>query len=73
MLMDNVRNPKHYKIHPSGIECIEVTEHMNFNLGNAIKYIWRNGSKNNQIEDLEKSIWYIQREILRLNNLKKDT
>ena len=46
-------NPNHYKSHPSGIECIQVTEHMGFNLGNAIKYIWRADLKNNDggIED----------------------
>ena len=56
-------NPKHYKQHPSGIECITVVEHFNFNLGNAIKYIWRQKS----ITDLEKALWYIEREIVRLN------
>lgn len=63
---DPVNHPSHYTKHPSGIECIQVTEHMNFNLGNAIKYIWRCQDKNG-IEDLEKAIWYIKREIERLN------
>jgi hypothetical protein len=62
---DAVNNPKHYK-HPSGIECIQVTEHMNFNLGNAIKYIWRSGEKGNAVEDLQKAVWYLQRELKRL-------
>jgi hypothetical protein len=53
----------HYRSHPSGIECIEITEHMSFTLGNAIKYIWRADFKNNAIEDLEKAVWYVQREI----------
>ncbi len=58
-------NPNHYKSHPSGIECIQVTEHMGFNLGNAIKYIWRADLKNNDggIEDLTKARWYLEREI----------
>ena len=60
---DPVNNPKHYTSHPSGIECIEVTEYMGFNLGNATKYIWRADLKDNAIEDLKKAIWYIQREI----------
>ena len=60
---DPVNNPKHYTDHPSGIECIQITEHMGFCLGNAIKYIWRADLKNDAIEDLEKAIWYIQREI----------
>jgi hypothetical protein len=56
-------NPNHYKSHPSKVECIQITEHMNFCRGNAIKYIWRAGEKGNEIEDLEKAKWYIEREI----------
>lgn len=68
--MDNVNRPRHYNSHPSGVECIEVTEHFNFNLGNAIKYIWRAGLKSDDaVEDLQKAEWYIKRELLRLNNL----
>ena len=52
---DAVNHPKHYTDHPSGIECIQVTEHMGFCLGNAIKYIWRADLKNDAIEDLEKA------------------
>lgn len=58
-----VDKPKHYTEHPSGIECIQVTEHMGFNLGNAIKYIWRCDLKLDAIEDLKKAKWYIDREI----------
>ena len=60
---DPVNHPKHYTEHPSGIECIQITEHMNFCLGNAVKYIWRADLKHDAIEDLEKAIWYIQREL----------
>lgn len=60
---DSVNHPKHYTDHPSGIECIQVTEHMGFCLGNAIKYIWRADLKNDAIEDLEKAKWYIEREL----------
>ena len=63
--MSEVNHPKHYVSHPSGIECIQVTEHMNFCLGNAIKYIWRADLKGKDIQDLEKAVWYIQREIQR--------
>ena len=63
---DNI-NPKHYRTHPSGIECIQVTEHMNFNLGNAMKYIWRAADKGRTIEDLKKAAEYIAREIKRLS------
>jgi len=63
---DAVNNPKHYTSHPSGIECIQITEHMGFNLGNAVKYIWRCDLKHDApIQDLEKAIWYIEREIKR--------
>lgn len=59
-------NPKHYREHPSGVECITITEAFNFNLGNAIKYIWRAGLKDpDPITDLRKAIWYIEREISR--------
>lgn len=64
-MTDNVNHPKHYNSHPSGVECITITEHMGFNLGNAIKYVWRADSKHNAIEDLQKAICYIQREIER--------
>ena len=60
---DVVNKPPHYTEHPSGIECIQVTEHMGFNLGNAIKYIWRCDLKRDAIEDLKKAKWYIEREI----------
>ena len=62
---EQVNHPRHYTNHPSGIECIQVAEHMNFCLGNAVKYIWRADLKNDAIEDLEKAIWYINREIQR--------
>ena len=62
-MYDPVNQPKHYTAHPSGIECIQVTEHMGFNLGNAVKYIWRCDLKKDAIEDLNKAVWYIQREI----------
>lgn len=66
-MTDPVEHPTHYNAHPSGVECIQITEHMNFCLGNAIKYIWRADSKGKAIEDLEKARWYIQREIERRN------
>lgn len=61
---DPVEHPKHYTSHPSGIECIQITEHMGFNLGNAVKYIWRADLKHDDaLEDLRKAKWYIEREI----------
>lgn len=66
-----VNHPAHYTSDPSGIECIEVTRHRNFNIGNAMKYLWRNGLKDAdaQVEDLRKAIWYIEDEIKRLENV----
>ena len=66
-MKDSVNNPPHYTGHPSGVECIKITEHMNFCLGNAIKYIWRAGLKSDDaLEDLRKARWYIDREIARV-------
>lgn len=66
--MDMVNNPSHYTSDPSGIEAIEITRHRNFNIGNAIKYLWRAGLKDSsaQVQDLEKAIFYIKDEIARL-------
>lgn len=65
--MSAVDHPSHYNEHPSGVECITIVEHMTFNSGNAVKYIWRSGLKSNDpIEDLKKASWYIDREIERL-------
>ncbi len=60
---DPVSHPSHYTSHPSGVECIDITKHMNFNLGNALKYIWRADLKNDAVEDLKKAIWYIEKEL----------
>lgn len=73
-MSDQVNHPKHYNAHPSGVECIQIVEHMTFNIGNAVKYAWRAGSNDilsrgetvAAIEDLKKSLWYLQREIERL-------
>ena len=71
MKEDKVNHPQHYTSHPSGVECIEITQHYDFSIGNAIKYLWRHGLKNEEgisekdktIQDLEKAIWYINNEI----------
>lgn len=62
---DPVNHPNHYTSHPSGVECIDISRHMNFNLGNVMKYIWRSGLKDNapEVQDLEKALWYLQDEI----------
>lgn len=68
MNKDVVNHPEWYVSDKSGIECIQITRWRNFNIGNAIKYLWRNGLKDSdaQVQDLKKAIWYIQDEINRL-------
>ena len=63
MTNNPVTHPAHYTQHPSGVECIDITKHMGFCLGNAVKYIWRADLKDNAIQDLQKAAWYIQCEI----------
>lgn len=65
---DNVNHPSHYTY--GSIEVIDYIEDkgFNYNLGNAIKYISRAGHKLNTIEDLRKAVWYINREIQRLEH-----
>lgn len=69
---DPVNHPSHYTSHPSGIECIQVTRHMSFNIGNVVKYCWRAGLKGasnegasnaEHIQDLKKARWYLDDEI----------
>jgi hypothetical protein len=64
---EEVDHPKHYQ-HPSGVECIAVAEHMSFNVGSALKYLWRAGLKpgTDTLTDLKKAAFYINREISRL-------
>lgn len=66
MSNDPVSRPKHYTSYP--VEVIQLTEHLNFCRGNAVKYIARAGLKDPQkeVEDLEKAAWYINREIDRI-------
>lgn len=66
-MSDNIDHPDHYNLHPCGVECIDVVEHMSFNLGNAVKYIWRAWHKDSVVENLMKAEWYIKREIERLS------
>lgn len=63
--LDMVNHPPHYTQHPSGVECIEIVEHMPYNIGAATKYLWRCGLKGDEIEDLRKAAWYVNREIER--------
>lgn len=67
-LNNQVNHPAHYN--QGKIECIDFIEDagLNFHRGNAVKYIVRAGHKLNEIEDLEKAVWYLTREINRLKN-----
>jgi len=64
-MADPVNRPPHYTTHPSGVECIQITEHMGFCLGNVVKYVWRADLKGDAIEDLKKARFYLDREIAR--------
>lgn len=75
---DPVNHPAHYVSDPSGIECIQITRHRNFNVGNIYKYLWRAGLKeekgvakiDKEIEDLKKAEWYLRDEIDRLITIR---
>lgn len=62
-MTDPVNHPRHYNNHPSGVECLTIVRHMGFNLGNAVKYIWRADLKGDALEDLRKAAFYIADEI----------
>ena len=79
-MKNNVDHPAHYNSHPSGIECIEIVRHYPFNVGSAIKYLWRAGLKKDasmsdiekEIEDLEKAVWFIVDRIEQLKSTLKN-
>jgi hypothetical protein len=68
-------NPPHYNSHPSGIECIQVTRHMSFNLGNVVKYLWRAGLKDRAptLQDLKKAAWYLNDEIKQMETQEAES
>ena len=76
----SVNHPTHYNQHPSGIECIDIVRHYDFNIGNVIKYIWRTGLKHEkgmndrdkQIEDMEKAMFYLKDEIEMLKRKRNE-
>lgn len=67
-----VDHPAHYNAHPAGVECIDIIEHMPYNIGAAIKYLWRAGLKPGEAapKDLRKSAWYCEREAKRLEKMR---
>lgn len=68
---ERVDHPRHYNASPSGVEAIDVIEHLSFNVGTAMKYLWRAGLKTGESADtdLRKAIWYIERERKRLEKM----
>lgn len=66
--MSMIDHPEHYQ--RGGVECIDVAEHLSFNRGNALKYVWRAGEKDgaSEVDDLLKAIWYLEREVARLSS-----
>ena len=77
-LKENMKNKKDMVNHPSHYnmgeyEAIDVIEDwkLNFNLGNTVKYISRAGHKDDMVQDLKKSLWYLEREIKRIEKESK--
>lgn len=69
-MYDDVNKPRHYNVHPSKVEAIEVTEWLMGNLANATKYLWRSGDKEaTPVRDLRKASWYLDREVKRLTKV----
>lgn len=66
---DQVNRPAHYTAHPSGVECIEISEHLCANLAQALQYVWRAPYKGRMAEDLAKARWFIVRECARRQNM----
>lgn len=68
---EQIDHPAHYTSHPSGIEAIELCEHLPFNIGNALKYVFRAPYKGNAEADLAKAEWYLQRERALLDKIRR--
>lgn len=60
---DPVNRPAHYLLHPSRVECIDISEWLGGNLAQAFQYVWRHPHKGRPVEDLRKAQWYLRREI----------
>ena len=71
-MSDPVREPEHYKSHPSGIEVIQITRHESFLRGNALKYILRAPYKGTELQDIQKAIVYLEWERDRLEQQRQD-
>jgi hypothetical protein len=62
-MLDDAINPSHYKSHPSGVQCIDISKHLSGCLAQAFQYVWQCGQKDNPIQDLDKAIWFIRAEM----------
>lgn len=74
-MTDNINHPSHYADGWSnGAEVIDITENLNFNRGNAVKYLARAGKKDPaaELDDLRKAAWYVQREIEHIETAAQD-
>lgn len=77
-MSDPVNHPSHYHsayLHSAcgkPIECIDIVRHMNFDIGSVVKYVWRAGKKDDEIEDLEKAVWYLQDRIAELIRVRQE-
>ena len=71
---ERVNHPRWYTSHASGIECIDLIEHLPCNLANAVKYVWRCGLKQSEtpLRDLRSALWYTQRELRRIDLYELD-
>lgn len=56
-------NPSHYTTHPSGVQCIEISQHLSGCLAQAFQYVWRCGQKDDPAQELNKALWFIEREL----------
>ena len=69
MAVDNVNHPSHYCKNKAGIEVIEVTAYLCFDLGNAFKYLARYKMKNLPAEDVKKAVFYMKHFSENLNSM----
>ncbi len=72
MTTDDAINPRHYSVHPSGVQCIEISRWLSADLAQAFQYVWRCGQKDDPVQDLKKAIWFIEDE-MSINNDDKHT
>lgn len=64
-MKNEVNHPPHYTWLPDNLEVIQITECMNFCLGNVVKYVLRADHKGSFETDIKKAIWYLNRELKR--------